>query len=104
MPFSFPKSFDLNKFIDQSLLEDVGETQFQQIAEHYQVPLSFVLSKYEDMVLWAGQQPNSGKLKGRNWKLTLMNWVKRDAQKIMERRVQNNVRPSIDARGLSGKI
>jgi len=25
MPFSFPKSFDLNKFIDQSLLEDVGD-------------------------------------------------------------------------------
>lgn len=58
-------------------LEDVGEPEFQDISSRYQVPLAFVRSKYEDMILWAGEK--TGRTRGRNWKLTLMNWVKRDA-------------------------
>ncbi|MFA6982279.1 MAG: helix-turn-helix domain-containing protein [Patescibacteria group bacterium] len=63
-------------------IEDVNEDDFQEIATKYQIPVSFVRSKYDDMVLWAGERPGNSKTKGRNWKLTLMRWVKTDAIKI----------------------
>lgn len=63
-------------------IEDLTEDDFCEIADKYQVPISFVRSKYEDMVLWRGQQPYSKKIQNRNWRLTLMAWVKRDALQI----------------------
>jgi len=58
------------------------EQQMEEIAEKYKVPLSFVLSKWEDVCNWEDEKP--GRMKGRNWRLTLMNWVKRDAIKIRQ--------------------
>ncbi len=66
-----------------SNLSDLLEEDFLEISERYNFPLTFVKSKYEDMCLWAGEK--TGRDKGRNWKLTLMNWVKRDGIKIIER-------------------
>lgn len=80
-------------------LSSIGESDFQEIADKYQVPLAFVKSKYDDMVLWAGQKTNNPKTKGRNWRLTLMNWVKKDAIKIIERRSYDPKR-AIDASNL----
>jgi hypothetical protein len=80
-----------------SKTENLSSKDFQEIADKYNVPISFVLSKYDDMVLWAGERTNNPKTKGRNWKLTLMKWVKTDAIKIKERGNQY-VRPAIDAR------
>ena len=64
-------------------LEEISEEDIREVAERYGVPEAFVRNKYEDMVLWAGEK--SGRGRGRNWRLTLMNWVKRDAVKF-----QNN--------------
>lgn len=65
-----------------SEISEIKDTDLQEIAEHYQVPLSFVKSKLEDMNLWKEQQPGSSKTRGRNWKMTLYNWVKKDAISI----------------------
>lgn len=80
-------------------VEDVTETDLEEIAEKYHVPLAFVKSKYDDMILWVGERPNDKRCKGRNWRMTLMNWVKRDALKIMERR-HNDPKSGIDARNI----
>lgn len=85
-----------NKYL---CVEDVTESDLQEIAKKYHVPLPFVRSKYDDMILWAGEKPNDKRLKGRNWRMTLMNWVKRDALKIIERR-HNDPKSGIDARGV----
>jgi len=81
-----------------SHLEDLTNNDFQEIAEHYKVPLAFVRSKYEDMVLWKGEK--SGRGRGRNWRLTLMNWVKRDAIKLTKEAGYANKKTAIDARSI----
>jgi phage replication O-like protein O len=65
-----------------SKIDDLLESDLEEIANLYKVPISFVISKREDMFLWANEKMGRGK--GRNWKLTLMNWVKRDALKITQ--------------------
>lgn len=66
-----------------SKIDDLLESDLQEISNRYKVPLSFVMSKKEDMFLWANEKAGRGK--GRNWKLTLMNWVKRDALQVVEK-------------------
>lgn len=83
-------------------IEKLTNDDFQEIADKYKVPIPFVISKYDDMVLWAGERPNNPKLKGRNWKLTLMKWVKTDAIKIKEGRWQNDRKRAIDAEEILG--
>ena len=67
-----------------STIESLQESDLQEIADKYMTPLSFVKDKLDDMVLWAGQRPNDPKIKNRNWKLTLISWVKRDRPKESE--------------------
>ena len=95
--------------IEQSSIEEKSETlsprkpqditleDLEQIAQRYQVPLSFVKSKQEDMELWAGEK--DGRARGRNWKLTLMNWVKKDALSL-RKEANANTKRGIDARNL----
>jgi DNA-binding MarR family transcriptional regulator len=94
---------NINKIIEKENpypnVEDVKEKDLEEIAEKYHVPLTFVQSKYDDMVIWVKEKPNDKRLKGRNWRMSLMNWVKRDAIKIMERR-NNDPRSGIDARNV----
>lgn len=71
------KSIIINKYIKR---EELEERDFEEIAEKYKVPVSFVKSKFEDVCNWEDERP--GKMKGRNWRLTLMNWVKRDSLQI----------------------
>lgn len=66
-----------------SKITDINDEIMEEISIKYQAPISFVRSKLDDMELWAGQQPPS-KIKNRNWKLTLMQWVKRDALQITQ--------------------
>jgi len=54
------------------------DEDFKEIAEKYGVPKSFVLSKWDDLENYCA---STGK-KYKNYKATLMNWVKRDALKI----------------------
>jgi hypothetical protein len=78
----YTHTLSIGKF---SKVENLTDKDLQEIADKYGVPMSFVRSKYDDMVLWVGGRPGSAKLKGRNWKLTLMRWVKSDALKVMEK-------------------
>lgn len=59
-------------------LENLDETTLIEIANKYQVPLPFVISKLDDMTNWIGA---NGK-KYKDYRLALMNWVKKDALKI----------------------
>lgn len=65
---------------NKDYMESITPEIISEIAKKYLVPESFVKSKLEDIELWEGEKP--GRMKGRNWKLTLMNWVKRDSLKI----------------------
>jgi len=69
-------------------LTDLTDKDFIEIATKYDCPIAFVRSKYDDMVLWVGEK--TGRDKGRNWKLTLMNWVKRDGLKIKQDYAKQN--------------
>ena len=71
-----------NKENGKDYMESITPEVICEIAKRYLVPESFVRSKLEDIELWEGEKP--GRMKGRNWKLTLMNWVKRDALKIKQ--------------------
>lgn len=86
-----------NKYPNPS---SVTEIDLEEIATRYQVPLSFVKSKYEDMVIWAESAPNNPKLRGRNWRLTLMRFVKDDAIKIKQGGQYADRKRGIDATNL----
>lgn len=59
-------------------LYEMNDTHFLPLAEKYNVPLSFVKSKHEDMVNW---HESTGK-KRKDWIATLRGFVKRDAVEI----------------------
>lgn len=61
-------------------IEDIKEEDLENIAEKYQVPISFVKSKLDDMSNWLGA---NGK-KYKDYYLALCNWVKKDALKIKQ--------------------
>jgi phage replication O-like protein O len=81
-------------------LENLKENDFQEIADYYKCSLAFVRSKYDDMFNWAGSKPNNPRLIGRNWRLTLMKFVKDDLVKMAERRAQNGNKRGVDARNI----
>lgn len=66
-----------NKYIN---IEDIKEEDIKTIADKYQVPMSFVKSKLDDMENWSGA---NGK-KYKDYYLALCNWVKKDALKIKQ--------------------
>lgn len=61
-------------------LKNITDEDLKEIAEKYKVPISFVMSKLDDMNNW---QEAKGK-KYRNYKAALANWVKTDALKIKQ--------------------
>ena len=73
--------------------ELITDTEFQQIADDYHVPISFVLSKYEDMTNWC---KSKGK-RYRDYKAALRNWVKKDAVDIAQKSRGDPHRQNIDA-------
>ena len=77
-------------------LKDLTEKDFKEIAVKYKVPIAFVRSKFDDMELWMGEKAGRGR--GRNWRLTLMNWVKRDSIKIVKE--AHGQKSAIDARAI----
>jgi len=76
-----------------SKLEDLTEVDFEEIAEKYRVPISFVKSKFDDMVNWHEENPI--KNKKLNWKATLTNWTKRDSLSIKQEYAKRNNEVSI---------
>lgn len=62
--------------------KDITNEVIEEISTKYSIPVSFVESKFDDLCNWEDEKP--GRMKGRNWKMTLMNWVKRDSVKIKQ--------------------
>lgn len=76
----------------KSTLDSVNDpTVFQEIADHYRVPISFVESKYEDLVNYT---KGNGK-KYKDYLATLRNWVKRDAEKLRKEHFYANGKPKV---------
>jgi phage replication O-like protein O len=59
-------------------IDELDDSHFDVIAQKYNVPLSFVRSKYDDMVNW---HESTGKQK-KDWVATLRGFVKEDAVKV----------------------
>lgn len=65
-----------------SKIEDIKEEDFEDIAEKYQVPVSFVKSKLDDLINWHDKNPQKNYYK--NYLSALRDWVKRDGIKIKQ--------------------
>lgn len=65
-----------------SKIEDIKEEDFEDIAEKYQVPVSFVKSKLDDLINWHDKNPQKNYYK--NYLSALRDWVKRDGLKIKQ--------------------
>lgn len=77
-----------------SKITDLKEEDFTQIGSDYKVPISFVKSKYDDLVNY---QKSTGKTY-KDYLATLRNWVKRDAIQIRKEITQHGSKRGIDAR------
>ncbi len=79
-----------------SSIKNLTENDFEEIANDYKVPVSFVLSKLEDMQNWMEAKGKRYK----NYKSALRNWVKTDAIKRIDNAKQSNNKRSIDLSNL----
>jgi phage replication O-like protein O len=88
------KKYKRKKYL-HPLEGNIEENYILELSERYRVPVAFIRSKYEDMVLWHEENPRRNRKV--NWRATLANWVKRDAIKFLqeERKRGNNY---VDAR------
>ena len=73
-----------------SKISSLGEKEFEKISKRYDLPISFVRSKYDDLINW---HESTGKVK-KNWYATLANWVKRDGMKLRKEEVSGKRRIS----------
>jgi phage replication O-like protein O len=74
-------------------LKNLTEIEFNEIAQKYNVPVAFVLSKYEDLENYCSRK---GKIY-KNYKSALENFVKTDAIKRIDYAKQSNNKRAIDA-------
>lgn len=61
-------------------INNILEEDIEKISEKYQVPVSFVKSKLDDMINWHEKNPQKNHYK--NYLSALRDWVKRDSLKI----------------------
>lgn len=87
---------DSSKKKNYSSIKDLQEEDLIKISELYQVPISFVKSKHDDMVNW---HESTGKRK-KNWYATLRTWVKRDTIKLRQEVSRYGNKRGIDASNL----
>lgn len=66
-------------------LTDIDFSTIEEIANKYKVPTAFVQSKLDDMTNWLKAKGKTYK----DYKHALMNWVKSDAIKILQKQRQN---------------
>jgi len=74
-----------------SSIKNINLSVMEEIAEKYGVPVIFVQSKLDDMINWMAAKGKSYK----NYKAALMNWVKSDALKIIQKERQINNKYSV---------
>lgn len=77
----YSSSSNSNYSINYNKIEDVKDEDLEKIAEKYQVPVSFVKSRLDDMENWISAK---GKSPYKNHYSALCNWVKKDALKIKQ--------------------
>ena len=65
-----------------SKIEDCKEEDFETIATKYNVPVSFVKFKYDDMINWHEMKPQKNRYS--NYYRALCDWVKKDSLKIKQ--------------------
>ena len=75
---------------------ELNDIHFREIAEKYGVPISFVRSKYEDMINW---HESTGK-KRKDWVATLRGFVKKGIIERLDNAKKTNYKTAIDASGL----
>lgn len=83
------------KRVESVSLTLLGESDFEDISQKYNVPTAFVASKYDDLINWHEKNPQKNKYK--NWKAALRDWVKRDALKIIQEGNHVGPKTAIDA-------
>ena len=71
-------------------IEDITDKDIQEIAEKYKTTIDFVRFQYDKLVTWAESKPDNPKLKGRNWRMTLMTFVRDDKLKITQDYAKQN--------------
>lgn len=84
------KELKNNKYSELTLLT---EENFEDISNKYQVPVSFVRSKYDDLINWHEKNPQKNYYK--NYLSALRDWVKRDMLKIKTEYGKQNSEVSI---------
>lgn len=77
-------------------ISSLGESEFKEIAEHYQVPLTFVMSCYDSLVNYCEAHGKRYK----NYLAALRNFVKSDALKIRKEANEHVSKRGIDARNV----
>lgn len=75
---------------------NLTDKDFIEIAEKYRTTLDFVKFQYDKMVTWAESNPTNPRLKGRNWRMTLMTFVRDDALKIKQNYAKDNSDLALD--------
>lgn len=68
-----------NKGVVKGKIE-ISDEEIQEIVTKYDVPVSFVLSKLDDLTNWVSEKP--ARARGRDLRKTLVVWVKKDALSI----------------------
>lgn len=80
----------------KSSIKSITEEDCKQIAEKYQVPLSFVMSKLDDLENYCERTGRRYK----NYVAALRNFVKQDAIKLRKEQLSGASKRAIDASGL----
>lgn len=90
------KELILKKEKKYSSIKDLGEEEFEKVANLYQVPLPFVRSCYDSLVNYCEAHGKRYK----NYLAALRNFVKNDALKIKREVSERVSKKGIDARGV----
>lgn len=74
------KSETINHKSEEGVVKgkELSEQDFEEIATDYKVPVSFVISKWDDIQNWCASKGKTY----RDYKATLRNWVKKDSLQI----------------------
>lgn len=69
------------------------EKDILEISNKYSISENTVKDKLEAIRLWEEEKP--GRMKGRNWKATLMNWIRRDIENGKIKKISIKIEPNI---------
>lgn len=74
-------------------MESITPEIISEISNKYSISENTVKDKLEAIRLWEEEKP--GRMKGRNWKATLMNWIRRDIENGKIKKISTKIKPNI---------